>query len=330
MDCFSFLFRSTICYPNKGQQASDIYTDLLDSDSEDVVPLSRLTPSLVRVSRDNALLHTTCKILAICAFSELVVSAFYSRLGFLIHIYIIDDATVSKKSELKICKEFYIPYHKEWKTGVTTCKLFCLWSESMITQQKDNNAGSCISVKLFNNLFGNDASLAQTLVILVCTSDGTIFSIRTKEICHQSSQNSLNTFHIFYMLSNQVIGIHGCVYSGNGDGKEKSAWYAQSVQPSKTEHRSSDVSTCNALLLIAVNGQCVVVTIDKERIEYVSFTIPAPVRCTCVNVDKLYHSNRKDVFKTDVFSEPETPRQSKGLELGNIDKLAFVKQGRSP
>ena len=148
-----------------------------------------------------------------------------------------------------------------------------------------------LSTNLFTLLFGNDAVLINSPIVLFCPLSGSVVYTSLKNI-EDSAHEKLS---VFCHTGKPVIGVDYIYFT--------TKWEKETQDEDRK--KKSD-----GLILTASDGKCTLVSSWNDHgVHFVPFTIPGPVACFSTHGNTIYHSDGRDFYEGEILA---------GVDSGNV------------
>jgi hypothetical protein len=177
-----------------------------------------------------------------------------------------------------------------------------------------------LSEGLFQSLFGSEAVLLNSLIILFCPVFGSVFYSPVKTVDDQNFKTGFQNFTIFCQTSNQVIGIEYVQFP--------TKWEQDLEREEENRNRNQD-----GLFLATRDGKCFLISSwNKCGVQYVPIIISGPLISFGVHTNTVYYSTERDLFEGEISAKVDSSSDmvtasmiyQKSLQQYNVQSLVTL------
>ena len=186
-----YYFSNTQQQPANSASNQDIFIDLLQPDASQSLADSNTNERIIDMACEDGVLRVV-GIHRIVVVDETIVVLAAVQHGWVIQLFDRDQVTRGHKTlsvSYHVCQH-YVAGDNKTRVSSASHIHCCLLAGSTSATMYSNNKRSCVvDAKLFQELFGEDARLLESPILLISTPDGAVFSLplkcvsRKRELC---------------------------------------------------------------------------------------------------------------------------------------------------
>ena len=255
--------------PQSSAKSQDIFADLLQPDASQPLVDSGVSQQVLDVARDKAILSVT-GVRRVLTVDDNIIILVAVQHGWVVEVYEREQVSCGHgKSPVPPVYQHYIADDNS-KSSTSACIYGCLLAGSASAKTYDKNKHFCsVDPNLFQQLFGEDARLLESPVLLISTPDGAVYYVPLMR--GSRKQDPRLVCHLQETVADVIS-------------------FSENAAP-------SGASTCSCLIFVGSRGRVISATVGSQDrvVKFTECSIAGPVHCLTVHNHHLVYSTRKQL-----------------------------------
>ena len=302
-------------------EEDDIFKDFLTEESDNLQLALSTEPFYQLTSVHLVQTFNKDTIRSLCVDSTIILLVFQHPSCYEIQLFTGDLISTHTRTKLSLQKQFMVSFSITCHNLTISPRILYV---TYLAAEGEKAILSSDHIKLseglFQSLFGSEAVLLNSLIILFCPVFGSVFYSPVKTVDDQNFKTGFQNFTLFCQTSNQVIGIE--------DVQFPTKW----EQDLEREEENRNINQ-DGLFLATRDGKCFLISSwNKCGVQYVPIIISGPLISFGVHTNTVYYSTERDLFEGEISAKVDSSSDmvtasmiyQKSLQQYNVQSLVTL------
>lgn len=302
-------------------EEDDIFKDFLTEESDNLQLALSTEPFYQLTSVHLVQTFNKDTIRSMCVDSTIILLVFQHPSCYEIQLFTGDLISTHTRTKLSLQKQFIVSFSIICHNLTISPRIFYV---TYLAAEGEKAILSSDHIKLseglFQSLFGSEAVLLNSLIILFCPVFGSVFYSPVKTVDDQNFKTGFQNFTLFCQTSNQVIGIEYVQFP--------TKWEQDLEREEENRNRNQD-----GLFLATRNGKCFLISSwNKCGVQYVPIIISGPLISFGVHTNTVYYSTERDLIEGEISAKVDSSSDmvtasmiyQKSLQQYNVQSLVTL------